>query len=70
MTIKYKIESRLVSIADLAPYGAGCEPLVDSFGLVAADPASTKHENRLAAVRWCEGEDLNLHGSYPASTSS
>jgi len=46
-------------------------------GFTASTPNPASQRNRLAgvgkpskALSLCEGEDLNLHGSYPASTSS
>ena len=36
----------------------------------AAESVIGWHSGREAREKECEGEDLNLHGSYPASTSS
>lgn len=43
------------------------------YGWVAGRPAKEKALEKLRSFegfRWCEGEDLNLHGNNPASTSS
>jgi len=50
---------------------------VGATGFQAPTPNPTSEQNLLAGVAnqaepesLCEGEDLNLHGSYPASTST